>query len=433
MPAAHHLRTPGVLLRQGRTTREGLLDFQSRQLRRLVRHAHGRVPYYRRLFEQNGLHPDDIRGTGDLSAIPVTSKGDLRNLPLGDILSGGARPGRLVKRMSSGSSGMPFTIWRSFFEDHLIHLFRVRACTGYGMRASDRLVVIAETPSFRDDRRLMSRCKNVLGLFRTAHIDCYLEEGQILGELVRIRPDIVAGYPSTLAALATGANPGRIRPRLALTGGGVMTAAMRRRIEEGFACPVFDVYGAHEFNILAWECPLHGAYHVCEGNVILEILKDGRPAAPGEAGEVIATGLHTLAMPFIRYRTGDVATRGGAGCACGAPFATIGEIQGRTIDYFHLAGGRKVHPYLITAELVREECAWICQHQLVRESGNRVVLRIRPFRPPRGEEIERLRRAGQEKVGPGARFSVELVQAFACEPGKKFPPYVCLPDVNPAL
>jgi phenylacetate-CoA ligase len=158
--------------------------------------------------------------------------------------------------------------------------------------------------------------------------------------------------------------------------------------------------------------------------VVLEIVKDGRPAAAGETGEVVATGLHTLASPFIRYRTGDIATRGDGVCACGHPFSTIRHIQGRTIEHFHLPGGRMVHPYIITGPLIANDSDWVWQHQMVQEAENHVVLRIRPFRPPRSGDLERLRRIGQDHVGADTRFSVELVEEFVHEAGRKFPPYI---------
>jgi phenylacetate-CoA ligase len=77
---------------------------------------------------------------------------------------------------------------------------------------------------------------------------------------------------------------------------------------------------------MAWECRHSGDLHTCDDGVLVEVLVDGRPAEPGERGEVVVTNLHAYAMPFIRYRIGDVATRA-APCRCGAPFATIGEIR----------------------------------------------------------------------------------------------------------
>ncbi len=83
----------------------------------------------------------------------------------------------------------------------------------------------------------------------------------------------------------------------------------------------------------------------------LGFTKDGRPAAPGERGEVVLTALHSFAMPFIRFRLGDIVTKGDSHCACGQPFATIRSVQGRMFDYFPLPDGRLVHPYEIIAIL----------------------------------------------------------------------------------
>ncbi len=39
---------------------------------------------------------------------------------------------------------------------------------------------------------------------------------------------------------------------------------------------------------------------------------------------VVVTALHSFAMPFIRYRLGDLVTRGVDACPCGQSFAVIG-------------------------------------------------------------------------------------------------------------
>ena len=81
---------------------------------------------------------------------------------------------------------------------------------------------------------------------------------------------------------------------------------MRRHITETFAAPVFNLYASNEFNVIAWECQETGELHTCDDGVIIEVLKDGRPAAAGERGEVVGTNLHSFAMPLIRFRLGDI-------------------------------------------------------------------------------------------------------------------------------
>lgn len=418
----------GLLLNHSRLKRQRITAFQSSQLRRLLRHAFRTVPYYRDLFSLHGLSPSDIRSAEDISSVPFTCKDDLRSRPLEDILALGSSPARLVKRKTSGASGKPFTIYRTAFEDHILNLFRMQVRNRYGLRISDRSVIISETPLVKDTRGFLRLLKKALNLYRISYIDCYQDDEEIIKELERIRPDLLIGYPTTLSRLACLlAEQGKkgIQPRFITTGGGVMSSSVRRLIEDGFSAPVFDIYGAHEFNIIAWQCPDNNEYHVCENNLILEIVKDGKAAEPGETGEVVITGLHSFAMPFIRYRTGDLATMGSHSCACGSPFKTIEKIQGRIIEYFHLPQGRVIHPYEITGSLVEKEYSWICQHQLVQENLELVVMRIKTFRIPGKEELDRLQRLGQSKIGKGARFKVELVEEFTLNPGEKFHSYIC--------
>src|SRR3954447_18319104 len=91
-----------------------LKSFQDAQLRRLVCHAYESVPFYRKLFDRHRLHPRHIRGTKDLELIPIISKQDMRGLPAENLLAQGLEPSRLLTARTSGSSGEPFVIRRTW-------------------------------------------------------------------------------------------------------------------------------------------------------------------------------------------------------------------------------------------------------------------------------------------------------------------------------
>ena len=159
---------------------------------------------------------------------------------------------------------------------------------------------------------------------------------------------MIRGYPSTLSSLAdllTDDDRAQIRPRFITTDSEQLTSHMRWQIEQGFRVPVVDIYDCYECNVVAWQCPTGGQYHVLDPAVIVEILNDGRPAAPGETGELIMTPLHSWACALIRYRIGDLVVQGIDRCPCGAPYSCIGEILGRLQDRFVLADGRQIHPH----------------------------------------------------------------------------------------
>lgn len=106
--------------------------------------------------------------------------------------------------------------------------------------------------------------------------------------------------------------------------------------------PVVDSYGSREGGFICHECP-EGKYHVMDPNYIIEYLKNGTAVGPGEDGEVVLTHLDAWGMPFIRYRTGDVAQPGEDGCKCGRTWSVIKNIKGRTTDFIVTPDGRWQH------------------------------------------------------------------------------------------
>jgi phenylacetate-CoA ligase len=212
-----------------------------------------------------------------------------------------------------------------------------------------------------------------------------------------------------------------VRPRMVIVGGEVATPAMRLRIRETFAAPLYETYGSHECPLIGWECHHSGDLHTCDDGVLVEVLRDGRAVDPGERGEVVVTNLHAYAMPFIRYRIGDLATRG-APCGCGAPFSTIGEIQGRMIDYFPLPDGRLLHPYEIISRLVWGPTEWMKQYQLVQQRRDRVVLYVVAAATPPVEQIQEIERAVRAILGAGVEFQVELTGSIPVESTGKLRP-----------
>ena len=112
---------------------------------------------------------------------------------------------------------------------------------------------------------------------------------------------------------------------------------------------MFETYGNREVMLMATECEEHDGLHVQAENLVVEVVvrrddTDGtRPAAPGELGEVVVTDLHNLAMPFIRYATGDLATAADdSPCGCGRGLPRIASVEGRTSDVLEDGDGHQV-------------------------------------------------------------------------------------------
>ena len=417
-----HVHTLARLWRHPRGSRERLDRFRDRKLRFLVAHAHDRVAYYRQLFEKAGVRPADIRCAADLAQLPISSKADLRERPLSDLVARGVDADRLILRYTSGSTGEPTRVRRTEFEDHLLQMFRLRAQRILGRRVRDRVVRVVSrgVPTDKTPTSL-KQLKESLGVWRSSHLDCLHPIDDLARDLARKVPDVLTGYPGVLTEIASlwpNISDRTQNPRIIFVGGEVATPAMRAHIRRGFQAPVFDLYGSYEFNLLGWECTVTGDMHVCDDNVIVEVLRDGRPAEAGESGDVVVTGLHAYSAPYIRYSLGDTATRGDEKCRCGAPFSTLRNLRGRTMDYCVLPGGRKMHHWELIP-MAFWDMPWHRRYQLVQETKERFALRVIAEQEPPGADLEALTSQIQQTLGPGADFRIELVDDLAFDESGK--------------
>jgi phenylacetate-CoA ligase len=412
-------RAGGVaaLITAGAWSADRLESYQSRRLRALVRHAWERVPFYRRKFAACGLDPRDIRTTADIARVPVTTRSELQDADPRDLVAPPYQPERLRTAHTSGSSGQPLVIRRADFEDRLLRAFWLRAMLRVGVRPTDLVATLMRVRGRTAPSGIAG-----LGLFRSVIVDALLPREQVLAQLRDLQPDILRGFPGSIAWLAGIVN-GEIRPRIIITGGETLTLAMKQQMQEAFRAPVFDFYSSHEFNLIASECPRHGPLHISSETVLAEILRDGRAVEPGQEGELVATALCSFAMPFIRYRLGDWMVRDEQHCGCGAPHPCIRTVQGRMMEQFELPGGRLIHPYTLTLPLMAAT-PWIRRYRIIQELPDLIAVEAIPQRPPQPEELTNAANLLITAAGGNIRATIRMVEELPPTAGGKFRQYI---------
>ena len=191
------------LLRHFHVTMDEIVAFQNRQLRRLINNAYHNVPYYRRLFDDHRIKPQDIRSVSDLPSIPITSRIDLQKLPLQDRLASGVDERKLIVRTTSGSTGEPLVLLRTRFEERLLMFFRQRSYRYSGLRMRDRMAKVSLCPQRQKQcYELLSRVIQALGLYRHLMVSCLQKQDFILNQLKEFHPDVIQGYPGILSRIA---------------------------------------------------------------------------------------------------------------------------------------------------------------------------------------------------------------------------------------
>ncbi|HUN81511.1 MAG TPA: hypothetical protein VMV81_08390 [Phycisphaerae bacterium] len=162
------------------------------------------------------------------------------------------------------------------------------------------------------------------------------------------KPARVTAYPSVLAEiLKVGLCPSPV-VRTAFLTGEVTFGWQRQLIERALGAPIIQNYGLQEVGPIAFECR-EGSWHTCAESVIVEFIRDGRTALPGELAEVVVTGLQSRVMPMIRYCTGDIVrVAAPRNCPCGRGLPVMPPILGRAGDFVLGSNGRWIGPDEVT-------------------------------------------------------------------------------------
>jgi phenylacetate-CoA ligase len=250
-----------------------------------------------------------------------------------------------------------------------------------------------------------------IGLGRREHIDLTRRDPRHYVEtLLRVRPQIITAYPSILQMViraASAAELARIRPRAIHLHSELLTDGIRDAIRQAFACDCFDDYSTFEFHHVAYECRRH-RYHLAADNVIAEFVRDGRAVAPGEAGEILLTGLTNRAMPLLRYAIGDVGVAGDEECPCGRGFPTMRLLEGRVDDFLVLPSGRRISPRMVNPAF--EFLPGILEHVLVQEAVDRFVVHLNVAPPYRQTTPALAQQALREVLAEPVDVAVHLAE-----------------------
>jgi phenylacetate-CoA ligase len=392
-------------------------------LRRVLGHAAATVPYYRDLFAHVGFRPSDLRSVGDLQQIPLLNKTTIRERGP-ELMSDSFRDRPLTRKTTSGSTGVPLAV-------HLDDggLSWKRACTlrsdeWSGWRRGGPVAKVWGNPDYRH-HGVKGWLRNRL-YERAVHLDTLSmtpdSMRRFVATLNRSRPDLLFGHAHSLFLLADFIDRHQLTPHRPA---GIIATAMvlhdwqRRRIEATFGCPVTNRYGCEEVSLIACECEHHRGLHVNADSVLVEIVRNGKPARPGEPGSIVVTDLSNFAMPLVRYLIGDVGVLAERTCACGRGFPLLESIEGREADYVVTADGRLISGISLT-ENFAVLVPGVAQLQIVQEQVRKFVFRIVRGGDWGPASDRKLADLVNERFGKNVRYAVEFVEMIPQERSGKY-------------
>jgi len=396
-----------------------LLEYQTQKLRNIIQHAYDSVPYYREVLDSLCINPEDIRTTADLKMLPILNKRTLRerwvdfqstSLPAVDRIvehTGGTTGTALKVAFDRTTQPWQWAVW-----------WRHRKRFGIGI--NDPFIVFAGRSVVPLDnmrppfwRRNFPMRQTYISIHHITH-----DNLPILADyLCRRKVAYYSGYPSILYTIASYFKESGTRlpfpPRMTFTGAETLLPHQRQVIEEAFSTTVSDQYGASEQGGNISECEKF-RYHVDMEFGVVEFLPI--PGMPDSIRRIVCSGLHNIAMPFIRYDIGDIATVSLEKCTCGRDSPVVENIDGRIESYITTTDGRQ----LGRLDFLFKKSENIQEAQLIQEEISRVTFRIVKNNKYSQKDEQKLIENIHAYMGDSFAIDLDYVESIPREKNGKF-------------
>ena len=397
----------------------------TRKLDSALRWALETVPAY---ADYRGLLRPSCDPLDVLAQLPVTDKLDLKHHPE-RYVSRAMPPAARLEMFTGGSTRNPM---RFFLQKHVsrpkeyafIQDFRERLGVSAGdvvLALRGRTVPSAGQPGGAIwmvepiKRQLILSSDHLEKRFMPAYAEA----------LALHRPAYIEAFPSALFPLARwlSAHP---LPEFTRNLKGVMLYSENvygfqlEKFREVFGCPILSHYGHSERVLMAASMPDDDRYFFWPQYGHFELLDaDNRPITqPGKLGFIVGTSFDNEVMPFVRYRTGDLAMLSERGHPRLPGFPACERIVGRLQEFIVCRDQRLVS---ITTLGVAHfpELALVDAIQYEQERPGKVVMKVVADPPLAPAQLERIAAAVERKTQGGCDVEVVPVESIARTPRGK--------------
>ena len=381
--------------------REHILAFQKERLEKLLQHAYNTTPYYREILGTESAH---------ISEIPPLEKLHIRE-QLERLCSDAFPQQQCIMNATGGSTGTPLTFYqdRNYWNQRNLSVYYFDRWAGWDFGAP-QLIIWGALSDIEGDGDWKYQLNNFwrnhywLNGFRLT--DAMMQTA--FRQMNKCHPQTILAYPSSLYQFATFLYESGLIPKWNLKGiissAEMLHAHYRTMAETVFNTKVYNRYGGREVGLIAMECK-EGRMHINCHDLYLEIDSVDPYTKPGH---ILITQLNNYAMPFIRYRIGDIGRLSDEMCPCGNQLPILAELLGRSTATFRTRTDTLIHGGYFTQQFYN--VIGVNQFQLIQESLKHCVLKL-IINPQWSEATRRyMVQKIQDALGGDVVVTVEFVE-----------------------
>lgn len=322
-------------------SKEEILKYQLYQLKKLINHAYRNIPFYKQLYDHDGIKPEDIQSFKDYQRLPFTDKNMLRNMDI-TYLDNIYDTNDVCYMTSGGSTGNPMKIYmdkkfrglnhantRFYLDIAGININKSKNVRLHGDVFPEELIKEEKYWYIQDDRTLIMSSYHISRKTCEAYVN----------EINNFQPNYIHAFPSSLNLLIHYIEKFRLKIDIKIEhifcDCECLYEKQRKIFEDIFKCKIYNIYGHTEGACIGITCPESDYLHMNPQVGIFELVRNGGTPAENEyeSGEIVVTGFNNYVFPFIRYRTEDIGIHTNDKCLCGRNWPLLHNVEGRIQDY----------------------------------------------------------------------------------------------------
>lgn len=388
--------------------------YQHKKIEDLLHHAYNNVPYYGEVMRKAGISQSELKNYQCLKHLPLLDKGIIRE-NYSRLCSDNISQYQTKESSTSGSTGESLFFLVDETNGKCRRVSTFRNFEWCGISPFDRQALLwgarFDEPSRKNiSDRIKLWTRPVL--FLSSYDLSESTMADYVKQLQAFRPKLFISYPSPMERFAEFCMDRKVYlPALKaiICSAEQLFDHQRKTIEKAFGVPVFNRYGCREFGDLAQECDEHNGLHVNVERAYVEILdENGSPCPPENLGELVITDLENYAMPFIRYRIGDMAAWSNHTCPCGRGLPLLERIEGRAFDLIKTKSGQYLSGTFWTL-LLRHISQNIVSFQVRQERIDKIEILLKTMSGKLSEASEQTLRYGIADKAPNLQVNIKYV------------------------
>ena len=349
--------------------------------------------------------------------LPIMTKSDFQQ-DLNNLMSKGYTRKNTYIANTSGSSGHPFFFAKNK-EAHAMDWALIKNRYGwYGISLNDKQARFYGIPLEKCAYRKEKIKDFIMNRVRFPVFDLSDDMlAQFMNEFAKKKFIVIYGYTNSLVLFARylikqDVMLKDICPSLSkcISTSEMLTPEDKNILNIGFGVKVINEYGVSEVGgIVAFERN-DSKWILSNETQFIEILnQENQPVSAGESGNIFITDLDNLAMPFIRYKVGDIGVI--SKDQSEYPYQSLESLLGRTNDNIQLPSG-KVSPGLTFYYISRSilESSGVLKEFIIRQTAfDTFVFDVVTDRELNDYEISDIETKMTEYLEPGLKLIINRV------------------------